>query len=471
MNLQAKRELQTIVSILEARAGDKLAQYRPYPKQIGFHTASLTHRERLLRAGNQQGKTHAGGMEMAYHLTGLYPDWWEGRRIDHPIIAWASSDTGETTRDNPQRALLGLVGENGTGAIPSYCIHSKKPARGVADLVDYAKIKHFNAEGAQDGLSTLRFKYYEQGRQKWQGPPVDVVWYDEEPPQSIYSEGLARTVATGGCAYMTFTPLLGMSEVVRTFLMEHSEDRHDTNMTIQDAEHIPVEEREKIIASFPEHEREARSKGIPTLGSGRIFPIAESEVKHSMSGYPSHWVWLGAIDFGWDHPTAAVKGVWDRDADTVYITQAYRKREATPMIHAGTLRHWGDWLPWAWPHDGLQHDKGSGEQLANQYKSNGLKMLDERITYPDGSNSVEAGIMDMLERMETGRLKVAEHLTDWWDEFRLYHRQEGKVVKEYDDLMSATRYLIMGLRYAVKEGGHKHRFNINTTPAQGSVYA
>jgi len=58
----------------------------------------------------------------------------------------------------------------------------------------------------------------------------------------------------------------------------------------------------------------------------------------------------------------------------------------------------------------------------------------------------------MLDRMYTGRLKVARHLADWWEEFRLYHRDEGKVVKEYDDLMAASRYLIMSLRFARYEG-------------------
>src|SRR5690606_7632872 len=100
-------------------------------------------------------------------------------------------------------------------------------------------------------------------------------------------------------------------------------------------------------------------------------------------------------------------------------------------------------MPWAWPHDGLQHDKGSGVPLANQYKKQGLKMLHEKATFQDGSNGVEAGIMDMLERMQTGRLKVFSHLNDWFEEFRMYHRKDGLIVKQRDDLMAATRYAIM----------------------------
>jgi len=422
---------------------NRLSLYQPYRKQAEFHAHGARYRERLLRAGNQNGKTFCGGSEAAYHLTGQYPDWWVGRRWDRPIVMWATGVTGETTRDNPQRVLMGMVGEQGTGTIPADCIVDTAPARGIADLLDYVKVRHVTG-----GVSTLRFKYYEQGRQKWQGPPVDYVWYDEEPPADIYDEGLARTIATGGIAVMTFTPLLGMSDVVMRFLTGGSPDRVDVNMTIEDAEHIPAEERARIIASFPAHEREARAKGIPILGSGRIFAVEEASIAVDQIKPEPHWPAIGAMDFGWDHPFAAVKMYWDREADIVYVTNAHRAREQTPIMHAGALRGWGDWLPWAWPHDGLQHDKGSGEQLKEQYRAQGLRMIDERAQFEDGTNGVEAGLMDMLDRMQTGRLKVSRHLNEWWEEFRLYHRKDGKVVKERDDLMSATRYGIMMLRHA-----------------------
>lgn len=226
--------------------------------------------------------------------------------------------------------------------------------------------------------------------------------------------------------------------------------RHVTRMTIDDAEHYTPEERAAIIASYPAHERKARAKGIPILGSGRVFPIDEDDIKIAAFAIPDHWVQIGGIDFGWDHPTAAAKLAWDRDADCIYVTNSYGLREATPVIHAGTLKAWGSWLPWAWPHDGLQHDKGSGEELAQQYRDQGLLMLDERATFENGSNGVEAGIAEMIDRMQTGRWKVFEHLEDWFSEFRLYHRKDGLIVKLNDDRLSASRYAMMMKRFAVK---------------------
>lgn len=441
-----------LLSMVQSKLDEeKIADYRPYTKQNEFFSYGKVKRERLFRAGNQQGKTLSAACEVSYHLTGEYPDWWQGRTFDRPVVVWASGETGEATRDNPQRALLGLPGEEGTGMIPARCITDDHGmASGVSNLFDYVKIRHKSGRN-----SLLRFKYYAQGRRKWQGPPIDVVWFDEEPPQDIYDEGLARTIATGGMVMLTFTPLLGMSEVVRRFLLDPTPERADINMTIDDADHIPPEDRQKIINSFPEHEREARARGVPTLGSGRIFPIAESRIKVQPFPIPKHWPQIGGIDFGWDHPTAAVKMAWDRDTDCIYVTHCYRQKEQTPVLIAATLKAWGLWLPWSWPADGYQHEKGTGRQLKEQYREQGLKMLAEHAQFPDEGDdtqqsrvSVEAGVMQMLDRMQTDRWKVFDHLEDWFDEYRLYHREDGKIVKEYDDLMAASRYAMMMLRYA-----------------------
>ena len=431
---------------LRRLATNRLAAYRPYPKQRDFHKAGATFRERLLRAGNQLGKTLAGASEAAMHLTGRYPDEWQGRRWDRPTRAWVGSEDTKLLREGAQTMLMGNVDENtiGTGAIPADCIDGWTRARGVAGAIDTVTVKHISG-----GLSRFAFKTYEQGRRSWEAATLDFVWFDEEPPADIYSEGLTRTNATGGMVWLTFTPLLGMSEVVRRFLINPTADRHDTNMTIEDAEHIALEERDRIVAAYPPHEREARAKGTPVLGSGRIFPVAEETISVAAFPIPEHWAQLGALDFGWDHPTAAVRLAWDRDADCLYVIDCYRVREATPVIHAAALKAWGLWLPWAWPHDGLQHSKDSGVPLADQYRSQGLKMLPEHAQFLDGSTGVEAGLMDLLQRMQTGRLKVFAHLADWFEEFRLYHRKDGKVVKEAEDLMSATRYGAMSLRFAV----------------------
>lgn len=433
---------------------NRLKSYRPYSKQRDFHANAA--REVLFMAGNQLGKTVAGAAEMAMHLTGEYPDWWVGHRFVKPITALAGSESYELTRDGVQRLLIGPPADEaewGTGYIPARAIEARTRRMGVSNALDSVTVKH-----ASGGNSTLLFKAYEQGRGKWQANTVDYVWFDEEPPEDVYFEGITRTNATRGLIRLTFTPLKGMSSVVARYLLEDSPDRAVITMTIDDAEHYTPEDRARIVASYPPHEREARTKGIPSMGSGRIFPVPEEDILVDPFDVPKIWPQIIGIDFGWDHPFAACRMAWDRDNDCLYVIGEYRQREASPIIHSAAIKPWGDWIPVAWPHDGLQHDKGSGEQLAAQYRAQGLALTVDRATFDDGTNGVEAGVSEMLQRMQTGRWRVFSTCSAWIEEFRLYHRDEGLIVKERDDLLSASRYAMMMRRFAAVPQGKEPKF-------------
>jgi hypothetical protein len=224
--------------------------------------------------------------------------------------------------------------------------------------------------------------------------------------------------------------------------------KHITQMEIGDAEHYTPDQRQAIIDSYPEHEREARTRGIPSLGSGRVFPIMEEAILCDPFTIPKDWFQIVGMDFGWDHPFAATRNAWDKDNDVWHVVSSYREAKVTPPIHVAAIKPWGDWIPCAWPHDGLQHDKGSGAELAAQYKTHGLKMLDEHATHAAGGNGVEAGITEMLERMQTGRFKVFRGNDQWMEEFRYYRREDGLIVKERDDDLCSTRYAVMMRRFA-----------------------
>jgi phage terminase large subunit-like protein len=435
--------------------------FRPYPKQALFLAAGFTFRERLLMAGNQLGKTETGAFETYCHLTGRYPDWWLGQRWSRPIRMWICGESSTVCRDVQQKKLCGTPGVDtdfGTGYIPKDdFVERPSLSRGVTDAFDTMQVKHHRWNLAtkaweEDGVSTAGFKSYEQGRLKFQGEPVDLIWLDEEPPMDIYSECLTRTTATGGKLMMTFTPLKGKSEVVIRFLDEENPGRHVTTMTIYDAKHMTdqgPEALKAIIAAWPAHERDARARGIPLMGSGRVFPfVDEMLMEPALEHIPTHWVKLWGIDFGIGHPFAAVLILWDKDNDCIHVHATVRVADGLPIIHAAAIKPIGAAVPVAWPQDGTAREKGTGETLAALYKKTGLMMLADHATWPDGGISTEAGILEMAERMQTGRLKVASHLADWFDEFRQYHRKDGLIVKVRDDLMSATRIAIMAKRHA-----------------------
>lgn len=219
---QAKEYLGLLTAYRDKKRFNRIYDYSPYTKQKQFHAVGKGGRcERLLMAGNQLGKSVCGSAEWAFHLTGLYPDWWPGAVFDRPVVMWASGVTGESTRDNPQRLLVGDPANEdswGTGWIPKDRIKEINKAMGIKNALDSLVVK-WGGDRTTD-YSLLYFKSYEKGRAKWQGPTLDGVWFDEEPPSDIYSEGRTRTQngQLGIFTAITFTPLLGMSEVVRMFL-------------------------------------------------------------------------------------------------------------------------------------------------------------------------------------------------------------------------------------------------------------
>jgi phage terminase large subunit-like protein len=156
-----------------------------------------------------------GGYELTLHLTGEYPHWWDGRRFDHPIDGWAAGDTSETTRDIVQLALMGRPGEIGAGLIPGASIIGTTNRSGVPGGIGTARIRHKSG-----GVSMLGLKSYDQGRRTFQGTAKHIIWLDEEPPADVYDECMMRLMTTDGLMIGTFTPLLGLSDVVLRFMPE-----------------------------------------------------------------------------------------------------------------------------------------------------------------------------------------------------------------------------------------------------------
>jgi hypothetical protein len=228
-----------------------------------------------------------------------------------------------------------------------------------------------------------------------------------------------------------------------------------------DVPHLDEKTKRELLESTPEYLRDARSKGIPTLGSGAVFPIKEENIKCDPFPIPAHWPRICGLDFGWDHPTAASWLAWDRDADIVYVYDCYAASKTVIPIHASAIKGRGDWIPVAWPHDGYQvKDAMQGEQLAQQYRNEKVNMIATHAKFEETGVederkqslvSVEAGIQEMLNRFQTGRLKVFSTLTEWFGEYRLYRRDKGVIVKLIDDRICSTRYGLMMLRFAITE--------------------
>lgn len=447
MNHAEKVELVALLEEKERRTlGRKIWTYFPekgplrrelYAKHLAFFEAGKTHMERAAIAANRVGKTTLSAYETTLHLTGRYPEWWNGRRFDHPVEWWAASDTGETTRDILQLELMGKIDHLGTGMIPrEFIIGEPSRRRGVADAIDTARIKHISG-----GESNLSFKSYDQGREKFQGTKKHGISLDEEPNMGVYTESLTRLMATApgeedGIMLCTFTPLQGMSAVVLSFLNEPNPNRFVSTFGFDDAPHLSEESKAKLLAAFPPHERDARSKGIPQLGSGAIYPVPESDFVVDDFALPDHWPRVFGQDVGWNR-TAAPWGAWSRESDVIYLYAEHYRGQAEPAVHAEAIKARGAWIPGVIDPASRGRTQDDGFQLLQMYKDLGLDL-------EIANNAREAGIYEVWTRLSTGRLKVFRSLGNWLQEFRLYRRDEkGQIVKQNDHLMDATRYLVM----------------------------
>lgn len=205
--------------------------------------------------------------------------------------------------------------------------------------------------------------------------------------------------------------------------------------TWDDVPHLSQETKDELWSTLPPHERDARSKGIPQLGSGAIYPVPESDIVIEPFEIPPYWPLAYALDVGWNR-TAALWGAWDRQSDVVYFWSEYYRGQAEPALHAEAIRSRGEWIPGVIDPASRGRSQTDGAQLMGHYLDLGLHLV-------PAENAVEAGIYDVWMRMTTGRLKLFRTLTNWLSEFRMYRRDEkGHVVKENDHLMDCTRYWI-----------------------------
>lgn len=439
-----------------------------YPKHTSFFEAGPNFRERLALAANRVGKTEGiGGYETAIHLTGLYPKWWKGFKFTQPIDSWAAGDTGETVKDIIQHKLLGPYNEIGTGLIPKDRIVDLTKRVGIPEAIKTIYVRHESG-----GVSEISLKSYDQKRKSFQGTKKHLIWLDEEPPQDIYTECLLRTMKTGddpgGLMVLTFTPLKGMSDVVLSFLPggELNENKEGSKFVVMatwdDAPHLSKEEKDQLWSAMPPHQRDARSKGIPQLGSGAIYPVNETEIVVDDFQIPEHWPKAFALDVGWNR-TAAVWMAWDRESDVVYIYSEHYRGQAEPSVHAQGIKARGDWIPGVIDPAARGRSQVDGKQLMQDYIDLGL---DLEVAF----NGVESGIYEVWQRLSSGRLKVFKSCGNWLSEFRLYRRDEkGRIVKEKDHLMDTTRYGIMsGLERAITKPQPKKPKTYQYTVGGGS---
>ncbi len=452
-------DLRQMVKILEALEleAERNKFYKMWPKfydwQKDWMNATSWARENMLMAANRVGKTYTGTYLDACHLLGEYDKEFQGHKFAHAPTCWLLGATGEKCRDLLQTALFGEYKDKkfSGGIIPAERIDSWESAAGTVNLMRSVWVKHSSGH-----LSKVQFWSYSQGQHVLMGDDIDWFHIDEEPKdQTIRPQVITRTATgdkgKGGRGIYTFTPENGRTETVITFMDKPSEYMHMTRAGWDDAPHLAEETKKALLAGYPPHQRDMRTKGIPMLGHGRIYDMSEDFISCEPFDIPSHFHVIGGMDFGFDHPQAQVRLAIDRDNDIIYLTHAWKRSHVSANDAWGACR-WQKDVPIAWPHDGLMHEKGrdDAKQQRDHYQEAGFNMLYDRATWDGKSNSVEQGILEIRQRMQMGKFVVFRSCRDFYDEFLQYHRDDkGKIVKVRDDILDAVRYAYMMQRYAI----------------------
>jgi len=430
---EMKEYLKLLSALKDKRSKNKLASFKFYEKQREF--INSTSRITALFGGNQVGKSTCACALLTYHLTGDYPEWYEGIRYDRPVDLWVAGETSTRVRDTLQQTLFGRPGQVGTGVIPGDLVDIDSITRkaGIPHAIDFAYVKHTGG-----GLSSVQFFSYEMGREKFQGSTIDLVLFDEEPPIEIVNECKIRIMAKKGRMFFAFTPLKGLTPLYNEFI--ENDAVHKVTLTMDDAPHISKDEREALLSGMSPAERMAREYGVATVGSGQVFQFQQEEYLMSDFEIPSYWPRVGGFDVGIRHPTGAVAVALDRNTGSAYVYKEYQVSDKTAIDHAKALRNWK--MRFAADPSAWNRNIGTCSSTAKIY-------IDEGMDVFKANNDREASIHKIRLMIQSGKLKIFNSCKELTTQMRLYRtREDGTIIKERDDLIDPLRYAIMAIEKA-----------------------
>lgn len=439
--------------------------FRPFKYQKEFFETGLTHVRRGMIAANRAGKTIASTYETAFHLTGRYPKWWKGKVWDKPITAMCSGESWEQVAKTLQSKLLGCDDikqsyKLGTGSIPRDAIDEK------SIRTDGANVLALEVWHASGGKSKLYFSNYTQQVRHLQGFELDLVVLDEQPPDEIFSELVVRTAQRNGQVLCSFTPLKGMSGLVRKFWDKIDGYTH-VRVTWDDIPYVnewdepffSQEERDQMSRDFMPWERECRMKGIPLVGKGVVFPLLEWPIYKAEDlelGRNPKLERLISFDLGIrNDPTVISFFFRNPETEVIYLhRQITIDKGETPdeYVHY-LLDRESRGVPIALPHDGSQPGRYTltEQSVREVFDDNyGLNVIPGAILNPANdqgkvTNHISYGINIMRMGMERGSFLINESCTEFLKEARDYAIDDAGRFTKPDDHIDSARIGILAL--------------------------
>lgn len=445
-----------LLKLLEDKYNSCLTWFTPNKAQQAFFDLTKEADFLLLAGGNRVGKTLALSIMSYCHLTGFYPHWWRGHKFNYPIEAWIGCTTENSLIDLKDKWFFG------EGDIKP--LFSEKQVLQKNSLKHSYKIKHAK------GVSSVKFKTYKQGRKEWQAKKVDFIGFDEEPPFDVYHEACLRVTKAGlrehGKIAIAATSLYYSDFVNSFFERTRSNNGVKEKFSVKpnevvdkkcyivsawdDATHLDEETKKNQIANMAYHEVEARTKGIPSKGGGKVYPIDEEFVVCDPFEITKDHLIIGGMDFGWTNNTSVVLVAIDPATNKSFLFAEYYASQKTPEEHIASMRNhyvfgkYIDWVP-------IMHDPAGKSRNLTDGKS--VASLYSELNLIPGNNGVHLGIERVRQAFFNGSLKIFKTCQNILTEYRSYYYEEGTgdVKKSNDHSLDALRYSIMGKDYAISK--------------------
>jgi hypothetical protein len=478
MNLDANsplkiKNISQVITLLQALQDEEhknFSFYKPSPVFQKFHELTNHARIILLLAANRIGKTYSCLATVAQHATLTYAKSWNGYRYTKKnLTIWVGCITASEAEDLETKLFDG-DGDDLPFIHPSLVVYRNKTkkrfkVKNSLGGVTHISIKTYNLKNKGDAVST------------WKAKKVDFIMLDEQPPMEVMNECVMRIMDTGkndrgmiviAATCLTYTPfVLSFTEKivpvekinvhgvrfmdkkqVKVAPSEIINERVYLSAGWDDAPHLSEETKRMASANLSPEQLEARRTGMPSIGSGMVYPILEELITCDPFPIPEHFYRVAGIDFGWTDPTAVVFAAIDKDKNIVYLFEEYSQNEKTPQQHVYQMSQMRlariiSEIPVVYDPAGLNSSQKDGESLVKLYQKCGLKMY-------KANNSREAGVQTVLQRMQNGELKIFKTCHKLLSEMRTYARDENDVIKDGNDhLLDAMRYVVMsGLKIA-----------------------
>lgn len=457
-----------------------LKYFRPFDHQRQFFSTGSAERRGIL-AANRVGKTTSTCYETAMHLTGLYPDWWQGHRFTGAITCMVAGEGWSQVALVLQNELLGtqdvkIIEHLGTGAIPRDCIIQDTMRNDGANCIG-VEIRH--TSGAN---SYLLFANYTQEVRQLQGFKLNLAVFDEQPPDDFFSEIVTRTATTQGKVLCSFTPLKGLNGLVSKFWNKEAGYEYIRVSWDDVPEYDPwgqpfllMETRRQLERDYLPHEREARIAGRPVMGKGAVFQIANWPTYNTgdidFFRMPNIQRVI-ALDLGLVNDKTVISLMyWEPYERVAYLHKqivVQGVEEAVPSQYINhLLRPEVFGTPIVLPADASTPGRYtmSANSIRELFESYELNVYHRPIMNPPDSegritNHKSYGINQMRQMLEIGSLMVNANCQQFLSEAQNYYVDQQGRFSDPDDCIDSCRYAVLACLQGIAEPWD------NKTPAE-----